>query len=527
MFKNSPRSKRLHCTAKKQMLATGFVLLIVAGCAQIPKNPHRPVSYSLTPATAGVLTETRQAVLEKTKDGASAFMLIQNNADALRWRLALIDHATESIDLQVFIWSSDESGHLILNRLIHAAERGVQIRLLVDDMIKDWSDNSIALIARIPNIQLRRFNPGRVRKGTLQRMFQMSTQFRTLNRRMHNKQMVVDGQWAIIGGRNIGNPYFGLSKKYNNRDLDLLTTGAVIQEMAENFDEYWNADTAYPGEAMSDGLSKKKVKKISRQLTTEIEKSKALLVQADIPVDPINWSAAFSTLPNRMVTGTAKCLQDSPTVTGDRGIRLIDQIIDIDFNVQHQSVLITPYMIPSQDQIDAIRKGTQNKNTRTRILVPSMESNNHTMAHSHYRKHRKKLLKAGAELYEFKGEPSAAIRKESDTAPVESKFISLHTKAFVLDRNWVLLGSLNMDPRSIKINTEHILIIDCPELAEQLLADFETMTASENAWAVTLNQRGKLRWVADDKKRKTQPAQGFTQRCKDFFYRWLPIEGLL
>jgi putative cardiolipin synthase len=522
-----PKNLLFNSIAKQRTVLFTLPLLIFAGCAQIPKHPHKPVSYSQPPATAGVLTETRDAVMKDAEKDESAFMLIQNNADALRWRLALIDQATKSIDLQVFIWSYDESGVLILDRLIAAAQRGVQIRLLADDIQKDWSDDTTALVARIPNIQLRRFNPGRVRKGVIRRMYQMSTQFRTLNRRMHNKQMVVDGQWAIIGGRNIGNPYFGLSKKYNNRDLDLLTTGAVIKEMAQNFDEYWNADTAYPGEAMSDRLSERKIKKISKQFIKDNEKNKELLTQASIPVDPLDWSVVLATLPQRMVTGTAQCLQDSPQVRGDRGIRLIDQLANIDFNVQHQSVLITPYMIPSQDQLNAIRKSIRDNNTRIRILVPSMESNNQTMAHSHYKKYRKKLLSAGAELYEFKGHPSADTRKESDAAPMESKFISLHTKAFVLDRNWVLLGSLNMDPRSIRINTEHMLVINCPALAEELLSDFEILTSPENAWAVTLNEKGKVRWTSDEGERKWQPARGFIQRGQDLFYRLLPIEKQL
>jgi putative cardiolipin synthase len=156
-----------------------------------------------------------------------------------------------------------------------------------------------------------------------------------------------------------------------------------------------------------------------------------------------------------------------------------------------------------------------------------MESNNHTMAHSHYKKYRKKLLDAGAELYEFRGEPSAELRALSDTPPVKSKFISLHTKAFVLDEHWVLLGSLNIDPRSININTEHMLVIDSPRLAAEMLSDYETMIAPENAWAVTRNEKGKLRWTSIDGERSSQPARSYGQRWKDFFWRLMPVESQL
>ena len=147
--------------------------------------------------------------------------------------------------------------------------------------------------------------------------------------------------------------------------------------------------------------------------------------------------------------------------------------------------------------------------------------------YSHYKKYRKRLLKAGAELYEFRGQPSPEVREKSNTSPVEADFISLHTKAFVLDDRWVLLGSLNLDPRSIKINTEHMLVIDSPRLAHDLLGQFEIMTHTDNAWHVTLNEKGKLRWQSGDEIRKRQPARGTMQRVSDFFYRWLPIEGQL
>ncbi|VGO21463.1 phospholipase D family protein [Pontiella sulfatireligans] len=499
----------------------------LTACSTIPKNPHKPVSHSLQPAKAGMLIEHSQTVMAKAADGESAFMMIPQNSEALRWRLALIDHAKTSIDLQVFIWSNDESGRLMLSHLLAAAKRGVQIRLLVDDLPKDWSDMGTALVARQDNIQLRRFNPGRVRKGAIRRTLQMGLFFKKLNRRMHNKQMLVDGQWGLVGGRNLGNPYFGLSKKYNNRDLDLLITGAVIGELGADFDLYWNSDAAYPGESMVKKITESKKEKLFQKFNATLKKDRHLLSQTNLPTLPADWSAVFAPLPERMVYGTAQCIQDSPNVKGDRGERLIDQFRETGIMPHRKSCIITPYMIPSQKQLDHLANAVKEEDRKVRVLVPSMESNNHTMAHSHYKKYRKKLLKAGAELYEFRGDPSASFCSLSDTPPVKSDFISLHTKAFVLDKEWVLIGSLNFDPRSIEINTEHLLLINSPELATQLFGDFETMISPENAWAVTLNEKGKLRWTSSDDERTNQPARGFGQRCADFIYRWLPIEGQL
>jgi len=504
-----------------------MLFLLFVGCAHIPAYPYKSISQSLLPTTNGVLAITSSAVMKSSRAGESAFLLIPKNEEALRWRLALIDSAQQSIDLQTFIWSNDECGRLMLDRIMKAAERGVKVRLLVDDMPKDWSDESTALVARLPNIQLRRFNPGRVRRGAISRMFQMSMQFKKLNRRMHNKQMVVDGRWGLIGGRNLGNPYFGLAKKYNNRDLDLLVTGAVLPRMAEDFDEYWNAEAAYPGEAMSELFSEKKSRKMWDEFGEELLEDRKLFEQTHIPPMPINWASSFSGLPKLMVKGSAQLMQDSPEVKGDRGVRLVDQLGQAEIEIKYQSCAITPYMIPSKEVLADMAETIAREHRRIRILVPAMESNNHTMAHSHYKKYRKKILDTGAELYEFRAQPSEKLRAFSDTKPIRADFISLHTKAFILDDQWVLVGSLNVDPRSIQINTEHMLLINSPPLATQLLEEFETMIAPENAWAVTRNEKGKLRWTSSDGVKKHQPSRGFGQRCTDFFWRLIPVEGQL
>jgi putative cardiolipin synthase len=336
----------------------------------------------------------------------------------------------------------------------------------------------------------------------------------------------VDGRWGIVGGRNIGNPYFGLSSKYNNRDLDLLLTGPIIQDLEIDFDEYWNADAAYPGEHMSKEQAEKKVTKRINHFNEVVLEDQELLKQTTIPVNRIDWREAFMELPDRMVPGTAESMKDSPEVKGDRGIRLVDQLGEAELESKYLTSVITPYMIPSKELLADLEQTVQ-EGRMVRFLVPSMESNNHTMAHSHYKKYRKKLLDAGAELYEFRGEPSAELRAFSDTPPVKSKFISLHTKAFVLDEHWVLLGSLNIDPRSININTEHMLVIDSPRLAAEMLSDYEVMIAPENAWAVTRNEKGKLRWTSIDGERSSQPARSYGQRWKDFFWRLMPVESQL
>lgn len=516
---------KLFCKQTTALFIMG-VLMAAAGCAHIPKYPDKPVTYSAGPAKNGILADVSRGVLTGQANGISAFMMIPENLAALTWRLALIDSAQETIDLQVFIWTNDESGRLLLNRIVSAAQRGVRVRLLVDDMPKEISDQSTAMLSNMPNMQVRRFNPGRVRRGLISRILQMSSQFQILNRRMHNKQMIVDGCWGMIGSRNIGNPYFGLSTLYNNRDLDLLMTGPIIRDLADDFDEYWNAPAAYPGEAMSGSHTPEQEEKIWNRFNKKLSKDREMLKKTAIPSETKNWRKELTDLTTTMVYGIAQSLQDTPEVTGDRGIRLVEQLREVTPEAVEMSCIITPYLIPSGDQIESIEHAVR-QGRRIQFLVPSMASNNHTMVHSHYKKYRKRLLQAGAELYEFRGNPSDQMRAMSDTAPIRSGFISLHAKGFLLDDEWVLLGSLNVDPRSIHINTEHMIIIESPDLARQMHEDFTWMIDPANSWKVSLNEAGQLRWTSEAEVLKTQPARSIGQRISDFFYRVLPIESQL
>lgn len=502
-------------------------ILVFTACSSIPEHPYKPIEHSFNPAKIGLPAETSQTIQKDLAQNSCAFWLIQNNTEALCWRLALIDSAQSSIDLQTFIWSNDEAGRLIAKHIILAAKRGVRVRLLIDDIVKEWGDENVTLMARMPNIKLRHFNPGRIRKGPLQRMLQMSLQFNKLNRRMHNKQILVDGCWALIGGRNLGNPYFGLAKEYNNRDLDLLLTGAVVPKMATYFDVYWNAKATYPGEAFSENLSEKKKAKLQKKFDDQLIKDRLFFAPTKIPFDPIDWRFKFQKLlSGKKITGTAKILQDSPEVEGDRGKRLLEQISQKQLVVTHQLSIISPYLIPTDSFFEYIKKTTKN-NAKIRILIPALDSNNHTMAHSHYQKYRKKLLDTGLDLYEFSGSPSESLRRDSDTPPYRAQFISLHTKAFILDEKWVFLGSLNLDPRSIFINTEHLLLIHSPALAEEMLTSFNTLIAPENAWHIQRNKKGKLYWISEKGKQTRQPAHSLWQRFSCFFWRWLPIENQL
>ncbi len=228
----------MSCYMSKCISFILFISVIVTGCSPLKPAPFQPEVMSLPPVETGILSEVSSRIKEQYGRDQSGFLLLSKNRDALNWRLALIDHAISSIDAQYFIWQDDETGNLLLDRLLKAADRGVRVRLLVDNFALQATNRDLALLSHHPFIQLKIFNPGSLRESSIGATGEFFLYFNELNRRMHNKLFLVDGHIAIVGGRNIGNPYFGLSKTYNFRDLDVMAAGAVSQELSQAFDEY-------------------------------------------------------------------------------------------------------------------------------------------------------------------------------------------------------------------------------------------------------------------------------------------------
>jgi putative cardiolipin synthase len=506
------------------------LLLVTAlafyGCATLPSPPPTPEVYSLPPAESGTLAEVSLKINDTHGPEQSGFLLLTRNDEALKWRLALIDHAVSSIDAQYFIWQADEVGKLLFDRLIKAAERGVRVRLLVDDLLFAAKDHTIAAICRHPNFDVKIFNPGRVRDSTLGALGEFLLYFKELNRRMHNKLFVVDNRLAIVGGRNIGNEYFGLSEKYNFRDLDILVGGRVVEEISHAFDEYWNVNLSYPGSAMSSEATIEDIQSLRKELEAYLYGHRDVLVS--YPIEPMQWKEALLQLPFLMKTGKAHFLQDVPISFDGEEHRLKDMLKQLVKPNHEELIIVTPYLIPISGGtfLENIAR-LSSEGVKIKILTGSMGSNNHTVAHSHYKKYRRRILATGAELYEFRHDPSPPIRDVSDVPPIHSAFISLHIKALVGDRKRCFVGSLNLDPRALEINTENGLYIESAGLCEQMAEQFDALMTPENAWRVYVNEKDRLRWESSSGNVSRQPARSFWQRIADFFFRLLPIEGQL
>jgi putative cardiolipin synthase len=514
--------KPMKFAAALMRVLVNLAILASAACTTLNPHPEKVVTHTLPEASTGLLAETvRKLGLEP---GQTAAMPLAAARDALEWRLALIDHASNSIDIQYFIWTDDEVGNLLLDRLLGAADRGVRVRILVDDLNMAGADKSIAVFSKHPNLEIRLFNPGRVRKSALGGLGEFLLYFKELNRRMHNKLFIVDNHIAIIGGRNIGNPYFGLSEEYNNVDFDLLLACASKKQISRAFDEYWNSDPTYPGAALSDKDEFDRYESLRSELNKYLQQHGEKL--ASYPIERRDWSGRFAELPSRMKKARGHFLQDEPVTLDGKELRLGDMIDEVAGEAREEMIFISPYFIPSPDLLESIAQ-TSSKGIKVKILTGGLDSNNHTSVHSHYRKYRRTILATGAELYEFRHDPSDYVRSLSDVAPITASFISLHLKVLIADRDKLFIGSLNLDPRAMVINTENGIYLESEALGARITDGFELLTSPENAWHVTVNEEDKLQWESSEGVVYSQPARHFGQRISDFFLRLLPIESQL
>jgi putative cardiolipin synthase len=499
--------------------------ILTTGCTTLPKEPPEKVeTFGLKPTTAGVLAEVTSAIESQHGAEASGFLLLDSNEDALRWRLALADSAEKTLDAQYFIWHGDASGLLLLNRVLDAAERGVRVRLLIDDLMMGGGDRTVAALCRHANVEIRIFNPWNVRSGggAAGRGVEFATHMKRLNHRMHNKLFVADNQIGIVGGRNIGDEYFGLSSHFNFLDLDLLAAGPVVAEVTSTFDYYWNSDWTYPGEALKTDLPPDALDRARSEIRNDLAKEADVLDA--FPMGRENWESDLAPLPQEMHVGVGHVAVDNLPAGADLPpVQVFETLSEFAEGVEQEIFVASAYFIPDNESIDWVARATE-RGVRVRVLTNSLASNDESVSNSGYKKVRRPVLEAGGELFELREDP--AQKSKVDTSPATSEFVAFHTKAMVVDRRKVFVGSLNLDPRSIYLNTEMGLLIEQPGLGEELARIFEQLAEPENSWRVFIDG-GELRWESSEGVVSKQPARGGWQRIQDSFYSLLPIKSQL
>ncbi len=508
-----------YATRLCHLTASLLLLLALGGCSGASLQDERPArqpSHALPPAQAGLLADIAGDIRAEHGEEYSGFRVLDSSRDGLYWRLALIDSATTSLDIQTYLWYPDNSGRLVLERALRAAERGVKVRLMVDDLILQGHDQLIANLNAAPNIEFGLFNPWEERQSLANRVGEMLARMERLNTRMHDKLMIVDGRAVVIGGRNIGDHYFGLSETYNFHDTDLLGIGMIAQQANAMFDEFWNSEWVVSANALSTRPDQAIARQQRENLRRELAASTVL---AAFPLEPQDWSAQFRELQPQLRIGRSKLVYDEAAqeqILQKMGASMFN-FLDI---AEKELLIQNAYIIPSDKAMAFVRRKI-GEGVNIRVLTNSLASHDVPAVNSHYEPWRDDLLEAGVDLWEFRNDP--AIQKGIvDVAPVEAGFSGLHSKCAVADRRYVFIGSMNMDPRSWQINTEMGAMVDSPELAEDLARVIERNMSGANAWHVQMNDEGEIVWQNDAEQTEQQPARDGMQRVMNILMKLGP-----
>ncbi|MBW2706252.1 MAG: phospholipase D family protein [Deltaproteobacteria bacterium] len=493
-----------------------ILMILPASCATVREDYPDPVpNFASKPGTSGPLADLESEFAQQHGSQKSGFLLLENNRESLKWRLALIDEARHSLDVQYYLWYGDDSGDLLLKRCLDAAKRGVRVRLIADGLILIGEGKTIAAIHSHPNLEVRIFNPFEQQRAN--RSLKSYQTLERFNYRMHNKIIVADNHITILGGRNLGNEYFGLNQKYNFHDLDVLGLGPAARQMSKIFDNFWNSTWVVPGYAYATEVPEGYLQEQEQALIRSLEQSQVL---KNFVLERQSWTDLLQSLPAQLKIGTSSKVYDKleAEVISQR---MATELPEFSKTAQKELLIVNAYLIPDDHMLEEASKMVQ-RGVNLRIITNSLSSQDVPAVNSHYGPYRKRILEAGIDLYELRHD--AAIKSEVDTPPIVSGFVGLHSKASTVDRSRAYIGSFNLDPRSRNINTEMGILIDSPELAGELAQKIEYLMQPENSWRVQLDEKGNVIWVSGDTILKRQPAQSSWQRIQDVFFKLFPKE---
>ncbi|MZR63370.1 phospholipase D family protein [Alcanivorax sp. DP30] len=508
-------------------LALSLALLCTACHGLGHYDPQaRPLSEALPPPNSGPLYQTRQTLMSE-HEGETGLLLLRDGLSAFVARVAMIEAAQSSLDIQYYIFSPDVSGSLIISKLLEAADRGVRIRLLVDDIGTPISDPHVSTLAQHPNIAIRIFNPVAGRAG-LSRSLQLAFGFSRTNHRMHNKLMLADHTLLLTGGRNVADEYFS-NNEVDFQDIDVVAVGEVVTQGAQSFDEYWNSPVAVPTSALLDAddadmtldelrsalkdfLHEQRHSEFARALA-ESSMGQALLTgeieltwgQATLHADPPSKAYARDDTPQDAYLGT-----------------LLRREMD---NTRSRAWLTSAYFIPGDKGVELLST-MERKGVDIRVLTNSLSTTDVAIVHSGYSRYREPLLESGVALWELRSQAGQQQRMHWFHG---SSRASLHAKTFVFDEDRTFIGSVNLDGRSLLQNTEVGLLIHSNAINQQLSQIFEEWVHGDSAWKLSLTGDGDLRWQASNDGEPLEldhdPETSGWQRFKVWWLSLLPIES--
>jgi putative cardiolipin synthase len=505
-------------------LSLTVALTILASCTTAPTDYPKAPSFALEDTRT---TELGRRVSELTRTHVadeSGFYVLTEGVDALATRLILADRAERSIDAQYYIVEGDLVGTLFIDRLLGAADRGVRVRLLIDDQYTMGDDAAIAAIDSHPNLEIRVFNPFSHRSSA--RLFEYVTDLDRVDHRMHSKSFTVDNQVSILGGRNIADDYFDANREFEFGDLDVAGFGPVAKGVSKAFDTYWNSEFVLPVAALIDRATEPDALRNLRQRhlqTIEDSASATYLtgLQSSIvdnmldPSFPLFW-------------GTTTVVYDDPAkAKAPDEITTVRSLLSPEVQAaQSELMVVSPYFVLLDAGQESFRK-LRDRGVRIVVLTNSLASTDMVPAHSGYAECRKNLLEWGVEIHEVKPDVSFDEKRKSGLDFTHS---ALHMKASIVDRRQMFVGSFNWDPRSARINTEIGVFVDSPALAEWAAELLETRLPT-HSYRVRLNAEEEIEWLDLSGEEATvyrqEPMTGWWRRFRSDFFGILPIGGEL
>jgi putative cardiolipin synthase len=508
------------------------LIWISSGCASLPDQFERSVSHALSDTQSSALGRYVASIQVDSYE-ESGFHLLPDGLDAFVARAVLADSAEQSIDAQYYLYHQDLVGRLFTDCLLKAADKGIRVRLLVDDMDMAGRDKSAVVMDSHPNIEVRIFNPFSRDAG---RFLQYVTRMGSVTRRMHNKSFTVDNQITVLGGRNIGNEYFSADPDLAFADLDVIGVGAVARNVSSVFDKYWNSELAYPVSALYKGkpLTSEEIDTSRKELNRFVEEQKEspylkALQQSNLAEDLRKNEVSFKWGQSEVVFDQPEKLTHS---FEDTQFHLSPMLKPYWEGVEKELIIFSPYFVPGKEGTAFLTQMAK-KGVQVKILTNSLASNDVGLVHAGYMKYRKELLRNGVALYELNKALTHELRK-SKKSPGGSSKASLHAKSFVFDRKQVFIGSLNLDPRALKHNTEIGVILKVPEIAEFMAIEFDKKIGKA-AFRLELKKdsRGleQLLWHGVENGKPVvythEPYTGFWRRVGIGFMSILPIESQL
>lgn len=512
----------------RYLLLSILTFFAVAACGGLPNIEQREPSYALSDeATRDTGLGQLITPLTAGHSGKSGIVTLAEAQDAFAARLMLASAAEHSLDVQYYIWRNDKTGLLLMQALYNAAQRGVRVRLLMDDLNSAPIEDKLIALNQHQNIEVRLFNPFVIRGP---RTLGFITDFKRANRRMHNKSFTADNQATIIGGRNVGDDYFSGADGVLFADLDAIAIGAVVNDVSTDFDAFWNSESSYAMETLTKDINQDDKRALINAIFANHEAS-VLFLESVQNRELVNQILHGNT---PIVWAQTRMVSDSPA----KGLgtaapeQLITHALQEIIGEPSESVfLVSPYFVPTKAGVESLEDMAA-AGIEIHILTNSLQATDVAIVHSGYAKWRKRLLQAGIRLYEMR--PSVVTSPEDVDAEQLPRFASsassLHAKTFAVDGERVFIGSFNFDPRSARLNTELGFIIESAELAAQTERVF-TEEVPFNAYELQLSPSGRMYWLERDpghfRRHDTEPGSTWWQRARVNFFSWLPIDWLL